>query len=1112
PKHGRKPISWGELVDLAAAGKLEKRSHNIRRSIGTPSVASPNNATPPGFELVSTYNDDQYWPSTPRLVGSRTTSDVHFVYSDKPTLGANPRYGYLVYDPVAASWTPFPGQGCTVQASDGEGWYANMDVLPNGMVVMTGIDDAQFGTNNLDNHTIYQTAQHSCFWGTGTVIPQSKYNLGFFDPTHQTQQPRVEVQEWMGDTIVHMIVIEEQPTELGLGDLAVNPLEYFRKFGPTDDNGADLWEGPVVLDSVNRSSGRQFINTGSITASRVSPKVAVAYTHYHQEAFNHIATHGSAQARYDVEIYRQENDSIGDPGLWSGPINTTNYSRVVASQTAFIDAQSLYDSEGFLHIVWTAGNTVDNVYDDPDYFWGDFSNGIWHWTDRTGQISKVYDANWGLEFNTQVCGFGDPGVGYVGQVSIGECDGNLYVIFSQYLDALGSDDFLANDGIDDCTSVGDRGFSANGEIEMVVSSTLDGSLWDAARNITKTFTAGCDSLLGTGGQCEAEHEASIARYGTDVSGAFTWPGTEYLDMTPPGDPPYAGNFSINAVFLEDHMPGPGFRDTTQYNGLTLNPLRWVRLACVDPVTAPQIRILPDNAGYPDHVDHGFDTTITVTITNDGNTALNILGIIIEEDTQTGVQWLDTANVPASVPAGASNTATFGIVINKNGAINNPGTLVALTGRVRIVSDAPSPKDTVNFEITNFIVGPVQPVVNDTVSTGMIALAVTSNGEMGDVGVGGANLDFTASGQDCDSTADIYLFDGSPLMIQAVTLNPGDSVLNLGTNLYVGGFGPSYAFKPVADRQLSNHFVGPDGSDAFFTGTYVNWDSSIAVEQTYYAPTTAGNDDFVVVETRFFPIDGADHSNLMLGDVIDWDVPADSNAINVSGIAGKTVYIQGVDSVNANVPGCVPYKSRFAANGFLGMYTSSEFNADNCANTRDPWGMYAANNADENQLAPNAAVDSAHVWGEAEAKTGQWTVPDTNDLRAYTTYQHGFTLAATETLTVYTALTSVYNGTATDVEDNIRNACAWYQTNLRPGCAVCSCCQGSTGNVNNDPGDITDVADLTALIDNLFISFTPLVCPEEGNINGDPGNVVDVADLTALIDHLFISFAPTAPCQ
>ncbi|RME29478.1 MAG: hypothetical protein D6800_02620 [Candidatus Zixiibacteriota bacterium] len=75
-----------------------------------------------------------------------------------------------------------------------------------------------------------------------------------------------------------------------------------------------------------------------------------------------------------------------------------------------------------------------------------------------------------------------------------------------------------------------------------------------------------------------------------------------------------------------------------------------------------------------------------------------------------------------------------------------------------------------------------------------------------------------------------------------------------------------------------------------------------------------------------------------------------------------------------------------------------------------------------------------------------------------------------------------------------------------------CCAGATGNVNCDPDDVVDINDLTTLIDHLFLSQTPLCCPEEANIDGDVFGTVDVVDLTALIDHLFISLSPTAECQ
>jgi hypothetical protein len=73
-----------------------------------------------------------------------------------------------------------------------------------------------------------------------------------------------------------------------------------------------------------------------------------------------------------------------------------------------------------------------------------------------------------------------------------------------------------------------------------------------------------------------------------------------------------------------------------------------------------------------------------------------------------------------------------------------------------------------------------------------------------------------------------------------------------------------------------------------------------------------------------------------------------------------------------------------------------------------------------------------------------------------------------------------------------------------------CCIGSTGNVDCDVANGVDISDLSTLIDNLYISFTPLCCPNEANIDGQTGT--DISDLSALIDYLYISFTPPAVCQ
>lgn len=82
--------------------------------------------------------------------------------------------------------------------------------------------------------------------------------------------------------------------------------------------------------------------------------------------------------------------------------------------------------------------------------------------------------------------------------------------------------------------------------------------------------------------------------------------------------------------------------------------------------------------------------------------------------------------------------------------------------------------------------------------------------------------------------------------------------------------------------------------------------------------------------------------------------------------------------------------------------------------------------------------------------------------------------------------------------------------MAPSMAHGACCEGIRGNADCDPAGTVDLGDLTALVDYLFISFSPLCCEEEANVDGLPG--IDLGDLTALIDYLFISFRSPRLCE
>jgi hypothetical protein len=75
-----------------------------------------------------------------------------------------------------------------------------------------------------------------------------------------------------------------------------------------------------------------------------------------------------------------------------------------------------------------------------------------------------------------------------------------------------------------------------------------------------------------------------------------------------------------------------------------------------------------------------------------------------------------------------------------------------------------------------------------------------------------------------------------------------------------------------------------------------------------------------------------------------------------------------------------------------------------------------------------------------------------------------------------------------------------------------CCIDLSGNVDGTIDDNVDIGDLTAMIDYLFITFTPPSCMGEANIDGSENLLVDLGDLTGLIDYLFITFTPPQPCR
>jgi len=79
-------------------------------------------------------------------------------------------------------------------------------------------------------------------------------------------------------------------------------------------------------------------------------------------------------------------------------------------------------------------------------------------------------------------------------------------------------------------------------------------------------------------------------------------------------------------------------------------------------------------------------------------------------------------------------------------------------------------------------------------------------------------------------------------------------------------------------------------------------------------------------------------------------------------------------------------------------------------------------------------------------------------------------------------------------------------NIGDVCDGC-CLPPTVGDVDQSGG--VDITDISVLIDNQFLTLTPLVCETEGDV--DFSGVVDVTDVSILIDNQFLTLTPLPAC-
>ncbi len=376
------------------------------------------------------------------------------------------------------------------------------------------------------------------------------------------------------------------------------------------------------------------------------------------------------------------------------------------------------------------------------------------------------------------------------------------------------------------------------------------------------------------------------------------------------------------------------------------------------------------------------------------------------------------------------------------------------------------------------------ITRDTIATSCISLVVGNDGNFGNQGsqgVGRVNLDYQNSG-DCDPTAITYLYDGSHVILYR---NGADTVLN-------GSVFTAHSLRRLNSSSPTVPVQDMGAYQVYHTGQFVTADSMLVLEKTWYAPTQPDSCSFMIQKLKLYSRTGSVPLGLIFGEAVDWDVPSDYSSVNSSSYNAplKLVYQVGVEVGGS---GCQRNDHRFAGMAFLGKFANDSCDLDTAAS---PYGGYTATNQDYVYY----GIDPG-AWYQKMHTPGYVADPLTTDLHSVMTYVADYPLGAAETLVVYTAVTTVKNGTSGDLFANVAKAKRWFADHLIPACLVTYKC----GDANGDKA--VNVGDAVYVINYIFKSGpapTPLAA---GDANCD--HAVNVGDAVYVVNYIFKG--GPAPC-
>jgi hypothetical protein len=988
---------------------------------------------------------------------------IHFDWTDQNNFnyGDNRGIGYQAFEIAGCSYV-FEAGGIRIEGA--YAGYVGIDADPGGWAVATA---------HQNDGAVYASKAYWDFWVGGPAygifyseLPGDEvwgwYVNNGTGPGNEISWPKIDWDIDGVDPVLHMVSTEFS------GGQDPQTITYHRRVGPYGE-GNGVWSPLRVIDTIMNISV-------TVASSPISDRVAVIWnapcdykrdqvdeyeTQWENDIWFAISTqNGLDWANETVStalgapsIGHTVDQGIGNPALPGIGGNLTTY-EAVNRYKAYSDLSALFTTTDDLNIVWGCLRFEDttSVYRRQ--------SAIFHWMEGDplpGPGRSVTYAEW----DTGGYCFSYAWGADAAKMSISECDGKLYCLYTQF----GSDDNPCGD-VDNVNTI------TNGYLYVTVFDPVYDA-WDEPQRVTGLVETPNGCTPGDEGDCNSEYWATMARYGRIDTCQFS--SVSVLDL----------------IYINDKAPGDAIDEDA---GMwTTNPVLWWAYPCREAVAEPGYR---DDAGpgygvaYTDQVLYvrpGNDTSITLNIENDGLIENNVAIATSSGDPEVTI---GSDVVSDLIPPGTSIPVT--ITIAASMSAGDPSTVL---GTITVTHDADGSPREIPMDI--LVSSTYVPLQSAELETFCKRLRVYNNGQMSNNAYN-ASLDFNDL-YDPDDCGNVYLYDASPMICRDV----GGEMRNY-FSVYDNAYTSDHALRQITPLVVDS-LGNPEYSYA--TAEFITGDSAIGLMVEYFAPKAEDSCGFVVQRLQFWNRDhdgeGVTLNGVAVGEVLDWDIPAhEDGSINESGYddtrnliyqnccehdpCDTTYYCRRAGGIAAYQG--TPFKNYMTVENDVYVYESGPFGLDAPFPPDTTYGLMNGNNG----------FDLA-------------TIDTCEDLTTLVTFDI-YDLQPHDTQCVVKILaTSRLDPIQAELKDNVDKANAFIDGRAEIKCeeppVPCDCIPGDA----NGDGDV-NVGDAVYLISYVFKSGpapTPYAtCSGDANCDCDS----NVGDAVYIITYVFKSGPPPCECE